>query len=137
MLGSKALWPLGVIFFVVGLTLEAGATGAIKAVRMSAKLVSGHNPAGQRSATRFPGLSTILFNFIRAMKTALGRDAMVPAVNGDPMSQAMRFQGILRRLAIVDEGFVGDQAGLVFGLPGVAGAFGSDIEAAPEDPDGT
>jgi hypothetical protein len=51
MLGSKALWPLGVIFFVVGLTLEAGATGAVKAVRMSAKLVSGHNPAGQRSAT--------------------------------------------------------------------------------------
>ena len=35
------------------------------------------------------------------------------------MSQAMRFQGILRRLAIVDEGFVGDQAGLVLGLPGV------------------
>jgi hypothetical protein len=51
MVGSKALWPLGVIFFVVGLTLEAGATGAVKAVRMSAKLVSGHNPAGQRSAT--------------------------------------------------------------------------------------
>jgi hypothetical protein len=54
MLGSKALWPLGVIFFVVGLTLEAGATGAVKAVRMSANLVSGHNPAGQRSATGFP-----------------------------------------------------------------------------------
>jgi hypothetical protein len=52
MLGSKALWPLGVIFFVVGLTLQAGATGAVKAVRMSAKLVSGHNPAGQRSATQ-------------------------------------------------------------------------------------
>ncbi len=44
---------------------------------------------------------------------------MVPAVSGDQMSQAMRFQGILRRLAIVDEGFVGDQAGLVIGLPGV------------------
>jgi hypothetical protein len=54
MLGSKALWPLGVIFFAVGLTLGAGATGAVKAVRMSAKLVSGHDPAGQRSATRFP-----------------------------------------------------------------------------------
>ena len=54
MLGSKALWPLGVIFFAVGLTLEAGATGAVKAVRMSAKLVSGRNPAGRRGATRFP-----------------------------------------------------------------------------------
>jgi hypothetical protein len=51
MLGSKILFPLGVIFFAVGLTLEAGATGAVKAVRMSAKLVSGRNPAGQRSAT--------------------------------------------------------------------------------------
>ena len=115
----------------------------------------------------------------------------------------MRYQEILRRLAIVDEGFVGDQAGLVLGLPpgvraldpktaalvrvgvlaaigapevclewsssqalaagatedeitgvllaiapviglgrivgaapGVAGAFGYDIEAALEDPDG-
>jgi len=37
------------------------------------------------------------------------------------MSQAMRFRGILRRLAIVDEGFVGDQAGLVLGAPGVRG----------------
>ena len=107
----------------------------------------------------------------------------------------MRYQEILRRLAIVDEGFVGDHAGLVLGLtgawglervgvlaaiaapevclewsssqalavgatedeitgvllaiapviglgrivgaaPGVAGAFGYDIEAALEDPDG-
>jgi len=47
MLGSKALWPLGVIFFAVGLTLGAGATGAVKAVRVSAKLVSGPNPARQ------------------------------------------------------------------------------------------
>ena len=54
MLGSKVLFPLGVIFFAVGLTLMAAATGAAKAVRMSAKLVSGPNPARQRSATRFP-----------------------------------------------------------------------------------
>jgi 4-carboxymuconolactone decarboxylase len=31
----------------------------------------------------------------------------------------VRYQEILRRLAIVDEGFVGDQAGLVLGQPGV------------------
>jgi hypothetical protein len=43
MLGLTALWPLGVIFFAVGLALEAGATGAVKAVRMSAKFVSGRN----------------------------------------------------------------------------------------------
>jgi hypothetical protein len=54
MLESKVLFPLGVIFFAVGLTLEAGATGAVKAVRMSAELVSGRNPSGRRRATRFP-----------------------------------------------------------------------------------
>ena len=45
MLASKTLFPLGVIFFAVGLTLEAGATGAVKAVRMSAKFVSRPGPA--------------------------------------------------------------------------------------------
>ena len=34
------------------------------------------------------------------------------------MSQPMRFEGMLRKLAVVDEGFAGDQAGLVFGPPG-------------------
>jgi 4-carboxymuconolactone decarboxylase len=43
---------------------------------------------------------------------------MEPAVSGDAMAQMMTFQEILRRLAIVDEGFAGDQAGLGLGLPG-------------------
>jgi len=34
------------------------------------------------------------------------------------MAQTMRFQEILRRLAIVDEGLAGDQAGLELGRPG-------------------
>ena len=33
------------------------------------------------------------------------------------MGQTARFQEILRRLAIIDEGFVEDQAGLGLGLP--------------------
>ena len=41
MLGSHTLFILGVILLAVGLTLQAGATGAVKAVKMSAKLVSG------------------------------------------------------------------------------------------------
>ena len=43
MLGSSALYIFipGVILFAVGLTLQAGATGAVKTVKMSAKLVSG------------------------------------------------------------------------------------------------
>ena len=34
------------------------------------------------------------------------------------MDQTVRFQEILRRLAIIDEGFVEDQTGLRLGLPG-------------------
>ena len=34
------------------------------------------------------------------------------------MNQTVRFQEILRRLAIIDEGFVEDQAGIGLGLPG-------------------
>ncbi len=46
LLGSSTLviFILGVICFTVGLTLQAGATGAVKTVKMSAKLVSGHQP---------------------------------------------------------------------------------------------
>jgi hypothetical protein len=43
MLGSHRLFAFGVIFLALGLTLQAGATGAIKAIKMSAKLVSGHD----------------------------------------------------------------------------------------------
>ena len=42
MLGSSTLFFLGVILFAVGITLQAGATGAVKTIKMSAKLVSGH-----------------------------------------------------------------------------------------------
>jgi hypothetical protein len=49
LLGSHTLFALGVILFTIGITLQAGATGAVKTIKMSAKLVSGqHNdaPAG-------------------------------------------------------------------------------------------
>ena len=45
MLGwSQAFFILGLIVFAIGLTLQAGATGAVKTVKMSAKLVSGRPP---------------------------------------------------------------------------------------------
>ena len=44
LLGSKALFPLGVMLLAVGLTLQAGATGAVKAIKMSAKLAAGNVP---------------------------------------------------------------------------------------------
>ena len=45
MLGSRALFIPGVIVMVLGVTLEAGATGAVKAVKMSAKLLPGRQDA--------------------------------------------------------------------------------------------
>jgi putative flippase GtrA len=41
LLGSKVFFPLGVILLVVGFTLMTGATAAVKAVKMSAKLAAG------------------------------------------------------------------------------------------------
>ena len=41
LLGSHVLFALGVILFALGLTLQAGATGAVKAIKMSAKLAAG------------------------------------------------------------------------------------------------
>jgi hypothetical protein len=47
MLGSSTLFIPGIIVFTVGLTLQAAAAGAVKTIKMSAKLVSGHRLADQ------------------------------------------------------------------------------------------
>ena len=58
MLGwSQAFFIPGLVIFSIGLTLQAGATGAVKTVKMSAKLVSGpvpdqHDPAGDHPPAR-------------------------------------------------------------------------------------
>jgi len=44
MLGSHTLFFLGIILLSVGVALEAGSEGAVKAVKVSAKLVTGHRP---------------------------------------------------------------------------------------------
>jgi hypothetical protein len=46
MLSSHALFVPGLIVFITGLTLQAGATSAVKTVKMSASLVSGHPIGG-------------------------------------------------------------------------------------------
>ena len=46
MLGTHALFIPGIVVFIAGLTLQAGATGAVKAVKLSASLLSGRRPAG-------------------------------------------------------------------------------------------
>jgi hypothetical protein len=43
MLGSHSLFVVGIVVLVIGATLQAGATGAVKAIKMSAKLVGGHD----------------------------------------------------------------------------------------------
>jgi hypothetical protein len=42
LLGSNVLFALGVVLLLVGLTLQAGASGAVKAIKMSAKLATGN-----------------------------------------------------------------------------------------------
>jgi hypothetical protein len=42
LLGSNSLFVLGVVLTAVGLALEVGATGAVKAIKMSAKLLTGN-----------------------------------------------------------------------------------------------
>jgi len=54
LLGSDSLFALGVLLFALGLTLQAGATGAVKAIKVSAKLAAGNlagPPGGAQDAT--------------------------------------------------------------------------------------
>jgi hypothetical protein len=45
MLGSKALLIPGIFVFAIGITLQAGATGAVRAIKVSASLTAGrHSP---------------------------------------------------------------------------------------------
>lgn len=46
LLGTHTFFVLGVILVVLGFSLQSGATGAVKAVKMSSKLVAGNAHAG-------------------------------------------------------------------------------------------
>jgi len=48
MIGVRALLIPGIVVFLIGLTLQAGTTSAVKAVKLGAKLVSGRQPTGDR-----------------------------------------------------------------------------------------
>lgn len=54
MLGSNALFIPGIFVLAVGFALQAGATGAVKAVKMSAQLVAGSTGAGDVTAGAAP-----------------------------------------------------------------------------------
>ena len=49
MLGSKALLIPGIIVISIGVTLQAGATGAVRAVKLSASLAAGRRLGGAES----------------------------------------------------------------------------------------
>jgi hypothetical protein len=42
MLGSRALLIPGLLVLTLGVTLQVGATGAVRAIKLSAKLTAGH-----------------------------------------------------------------------------------------------
>lgn len=44
MLGSKVLFIPGIFVLAIGVTLQAGATGAVRAIKMSVKLTGGRDP---------------------------------------------------------------------------------------------
>jgi hypothetical protein len=44
MLGSKVLFIPGIFVFAIGITLQAGATGAVRAIKMSVSLTAGRHP---------------------------------------------------------------------------------------------
>jgi hypothetical protein len=55
MLGSRFLFVPGLIVVTVGFTVQAGATSAVKAVKMSAKLVAGHQLTDSPDPAPTPG----------------------------------------------------------------------------------
>jgi len=54
MLGSHTLFIPGLIVLALGLTLQAGATSAVKAVKMGARLAAGHQPPSGKDAADGP-----------------------------------------------------------------------------------
>ncbi len=54
MIGSPVLRLPGIVLFAVGVTLQAGATSAVRAVKMGARLGTGGGPAPPRDSGRAP-----------------------------------------------------------------------------------
>jgi hypothetical protein len=54
MLGSKALLIPGAVLIAVGVTLQAGATGAVRAIKMSASLTGSSHSRGAPPSDRLP-----------------------------------------------------------------------------------
>jgi hypothetical protein len=54
LLGSSTFFPLAVFLLVIGFALLAGATGAVKAIKMSAKLAAGRAAATESAQPREP-----------------------------------------------------------------------------------
>jgi hypothetical protein len=57
MLGSSALLIPGIFVLAIGLTLQAGATGAVRAIKMSTRLAVGARAEPEQEAGREPGVA--------------------------------------------------------------------------------
>jgi uncharacterized membrane protein len=55
LLGTHALFAVGVLLLVLGATLQAGASGAVKAIKMSAKLTAGKVAEPESPSPAAPG----------------------------------------------------------------------------------
>jgi 4-carboxymuconolactone decarboxylase len=81
------------------------------------KLNAGTRPGGQRAGNWACWKADGRFPLYQAMTAGPARGGLVPGREVRRMNQTVRFQEILRKLAIIDEGFVEDEAGLGLGLP--------------------
>jgi hypothetical protein len=58
MLGSRVLLIPGIVFIALGVTLQAGATGAVRAIKMSASLTGGGDARAARPSERETSLDS-------------------------------------------------------------------------------
>lgn len=81
LLGSSTLFPLGVALLTIGLILEAGATGAVKAIKVSAKLLAGRSPetAGDPASSGPDGTGP------STARTAAAADRPAPAADQESL----------------------------------------------------
>jgi hypothetical protein len=82
MVGSHTLFIFGCVLIAIGLTLQAGATGAVKAIKMSAKLVSG------RQRTKGPSTAGLLAGHGHAHLAVGVGDQVAGQVDGDGVERA-------------------------------------------------
>jgi hypothetical protein len=101
MLGSSTLFVPGIIVLVVGLALQAGATSAVKTIKMSASLISGHQQpdvgAGESGPRSLCTMTAAPSNSEHGWSTL--RTAQVSSCGG-PFLESYSASGSIDRLSV-------------------------------------